>query len=428
MDRILDLLYDSTFGAIFSIKPEYEPYFKTVIFILIALLIGIAIRQILITRIGTLASRTSNIADDVILELLRRKTVLWVLLLAGIFAIPTLPWEERYREIGVQVLMAVFVLSVTLTIVRGFGRYLALYGERSGTGSAGTTLIRYVIAFVVWSLGIAIVLSLFDVSLLPALTALGVGGLAVALAFQDTLANLFAGIYITLSRQMRIGDYVEISGGPNDKGFISDIGWRTTTLRTLANNMVIIPNKKMAESTVINYSLPEEIMTFEIILSVAYDTDPDMLEAMIVDEVLKASDDIEGLIHEEPAVRFTDFAESALTVKVYPKVERLEQSFAARHLMMKRLNARLRREGVEFPFPIRTLRIENGSGLPILQPTPPPPPESSAIPSGPSTPPLSSDDTGEPSNRSMPQEDPVKMPGNPEEFERKKKGKKGKGR
>ena len=426
MDKLLDLLYDSTFGAVFSIDPDYEPYFKTVIFILIAMLIGIVIRQVVITRIGAFASRTENIADDVFLEILRRKTVLWVLLLAGIFAIPTLPWEERYHEIGVQVLMGLFVLSLTLSLVRGFGSYLARYGERSGTGSAGTTLIRYVISFLVWSLGIAVVLSLFDVSLLPALTALGVGGLAVALAFQDTLANLFAGIYITLSRQMRIGDYVEISGGPNDKGFVSDIGWRTTTLRTLANNMVIIPNKKMAESTVINYSLPESIMAFELILSVAYDTDPDMLEAIIIDEVLKAADDIEGLIREEPAVRFTDFAESALTVKVYPKVERLEQSFEARHRMMKRLNARLRREGVDFPFPIRTLRIENSEGLPFV-PIPPaarqsPTPEEHPLPeSTKSTP----DDPGVPPVDSS---HSAKMPGNPVDPERKRKGKKGKGK
>lgn len=428
MDKLLDLLYDSTFGAVFSIDPDYEPYFKTIIFVLIAMLIGIVIRQVVITRIGAFASRTENIADDVFLEILRRKTVLWVLLLAGIFAIPTLPWEERYREIGVQILMGLFVLSVTLSFVRGIGSYLARYGERSGTGSAGTTLIRYVISFLVWSLGIAIILSLFDVSLLPALTALGVGGLAVALAFQDTLANLFAGIYITLSRQMRIGDYVEISGGPNDKGFVSDIGWRTTTLRTLANNMVIIPNKKMAESTVINYSLPESIMTFEMVLSVAYDTDPDMLEAIIIDEVLQAAGDIEGLIKEEPAVRFTDFAESALTVKVYPKVERLEQSFEARHRMMKRLNARLRREGVDFPFPIRTLRIENSEGLPFT-----------TAPSGTSQSPTPQQPQGLPTEppKSTPDDSAVppvdashsaRMPGNPEDPERKRKGKKGKGK
>jgi small-conductance mechanosensitive channel len=409
LDKILDLLYDSTFGAIFEIDPGIQPYFKTVIFVLLAMMIGIVIRQVVIARIGVFTTRTVNIADDVFLEILRKKTVLWVVLLAGIFAIPTLPWESRFREIGVQVLMGLFVLSFTLSLVRGFGSYLARYGERSGTGSSGTTLIRYVISFIVWSIGIAIILSLFDVSLLPALTALGVGGLAVALAFQDTLANLFAGIHITLSGQMRIGDYVEISGDPTDRGFIGDIGWRTTTLRTLANNMVIIPNKKLAESTVINYSLPESVMAFEVVLSVAYDTDPDFLETIIIDEVLQAAGEINGLVEEAPAVRFTDFAESALTVKVYTKVERLEQSFEARHRMMKRLNARLRREGIEFPFPIRTLRFESSDRLPFV-PAPTGNPNASTL--------AEQQDTE--SGRSM--------QGNPEDLQRTRKGKKGKGK
>lgn len=423
MDRFLDLLYDSTFGQIFTdLDPGYEPYFKTLIFILLALLLGVAIRGIVLARIGTLAERTDNVADDVLLNVLRRKTVLWVLLLAGIFAIPTLPWEERYREIGVQILMAVFVFSVTLSLVRGFADYLQRYGEKTGTGAHGTTLIRYIGSFVFWALGIAVILSLFDVSLLPALTALGVGGLAVALAFQDTLANLFAGIYITLSRQMRVGDYVEISGGPTDKGFINDIGWRTTTLRTLANNLVIIPNKKMAESTVINYSLPETIMTFEMILSVAYDTDPDRLEAIIIDEVMKAAGEIEGLIDEEPAVRFTDFAESALTVKVFPKVERLEQSFAARHLMMKRMNARLRKEGIEIPYPIRTLRIENPQAMPGNPPAVPLPESSDRTASAAAA---SESPSESPSDATAEQK---KHPGNPDEVERRKKGKKEKGK
>ena len=357
MDRILEILYNATFGQVFTdLDPIYEPYFEAFLFLLLALLLGLAIRQVVVIRLGRLTERTTNVVDDVFLEMLSRKTVFWTVLLAGIFAIPTLPWDEKYREIGVQILTAFFVISVTLSIVRGFKEFLRRYGERSGTGAAGTTLIRYIGTFIFWSIGIAVVLSLFDISFLPALTALGVGGLAVALAFQDTLANLFAGIHITLSAQMRIGDYVEISGG--EKGFINDIGWRTTTLRTLANNLVIIPNKKMAESTVINYNLPEQAMAVEIMVSVAYDTDPEWLESVLVDETMKAADEIEGLMAEPPAVRFTDFGESGLTIKLFPQVERIEQTFAARHQLMKRINMRLREEGVQIPYPIRTLRIE----------------------------------------------------------------------
>ncbi len=360
MDRFLEVLYDLTFGQIFvDLDPTYKPYLEAILFLLVALLLGLTVRRVVVIRLGELTERTANVVDDVFLEVLRRKTVLWTVLLAGIFSIPTLPWDQEYRNFATQALSALFVLSITMSLVSGFKDFLTRYGEKTGTGAAGTTLIRYIGSFIFWGVGIAVILSLFDISLLPALTALGVGGLAVALAFQDTLANLFAGIHITLSRQMRIEDYVEISGG--EKGFVNDIGWRTTTLRTLANNLVIIPNKKLAESTVINYNLPEQSMAVEIILSVAYETDPEWLEGVLIDETLKAAEEIEGLMAEPPGVRFAEFGESGLTIKVFPQVQRIEQTFVARHELMKRLNVRLKKEGVKIPYPIRTLKIENGS-------------------------------------------------------------------
>lgn len=360
MDKLLDLLYSSTFGQIFpDVEPLTKAYLEALLFILVALLLGLAIRVMVVRRLGALSRSTENVVDDVLYAILKRRTVFWVLLLAGIFSIPTLPWDPEYREIGVRVLMTIFVISMTYSLVGGFKDYLSLYGQKTGTSTAGTTLIRYIGSFLFWGAGIAVILSFFDISLLPALTALGVGGLAVALAFQDTLANLFAGIHITLSQQMRLEDFVEVSGG--EKGFINDIGWRTTTLRTLQNNLVIIPNKKMAESTVINYNLPEHQVAVEIKLSVAYDTDPYWLEEVIIDEVTQSVGEIDGLVETPPSVRFSEFGDSALEIKVYPSVDRIELTFAARHELMKRLNRRLREEGVVIPYPIRTLHIEKGS-------------------------------------------------------------------
>src|SRR5271168_3645884 len=96
------------------------------------------------------------------------------------------------------------------------------------------TLVKTLTQILVAILGLLFLLNYLRVDIRPLLTALGVGGLAVALALQDTLANLFAGLYISVSSQIRVGDYVKLNTG--EEGYVSDITWRSTTLRSLSNN------------------------------------------------------------------------------------------------------------------------------------------------------------------------------------------------
>ena len=333
MNRILQAIYDVLITPIFGeVDPVAELYIRAGLMLLIALLIGLLIRQVVFVKVKKLAERTVNFYDDIILETLRRKTVLWVVLIAAIMTIPTLPWEPVYRNVAEQIAMALLIISMTMAVVGGISEAIRQYTVASGAGVGGTTLIRYVISFVFYAIGLAVVLSLFNVSLLPAITALGVGGLAVALAFQDTLANLFAGIYMTISKDLHMGDYVQLSSG--EERFVQDVSWRTTTLRTLANNLVIIPNKKLSESILTNYSLPEARLSVELSVGISYDTDPAWVEEILIDIVRKAYGEVEGVIDEDPAIRFFAFADSSLTMRVFVQVDNVEHRFTARHELM----------------------------------------------------------------------------------------------
>lgn len=358
MNELLQPLYDlyvSIFGE--RLPASVEPYFKPVVFLILAALLGLLVRRLLVSRLNTIASHTENFYDDILVDTLRRRTVLWTTLIAGILAVPLLPWKEADLKSLEQVLMAIFVLSVTVASARAFTQAVHQYSTQSGTGVGGTTLIRYIGTITLYVVGAVIILSLFDISVLPAITALGVGGLAVALAFQDTLANIFAGIHITLSQQMRVGDYVEMIGG--QQGFVEDISWRTTSLRTLANNLVVIPNKKMAESVLINYHLPQTQLGVELSVNVSYDTDPAYVEKVLIDEVLKAHGEVEGVLNEPPPVRFVEFGESSLKINIYAQIDNVEHRYSARHELMKRIYSRFREEGIRIPFPIRTLYVHN---------------------------------------------------------------------
>ncbi len=365
MNRILQAIYDVLITPIFGeVDPVAELYIRAGLMLLIALLIGLLIRQVVFVKVKKLAERTVNFYDDIILETLRRKTVLWVVLIAAIMTIPTLPWEPVYRNVAEQIAMALLIISMTMAVVGGISEAIRQYTVASGAGVGGTTLIRYVISFVFYAIGLAVVLSLFNVSLLPAITALGVGGLAVALAFQDTLANLFAGIYMTISKDLHMGDYVQLSSG--EEGFVQDVSWRTTTLRTLANNLVIIPNKKLSESILTNYSLPEARLSVELSVGISYDTDPAWVEEILIDIVRKAYGEVEGVIDEDPAIRFFAFADSSLTMRVFVQVDNVEHRFTARHELMKRVYKRFKEEGITIPFPIRTLQFSPTNGTEAL--------------------------------------------------------------
>ena len=362
MNELLQPLYELYASIFGELPPDIEPYFKPVVFVLLALLLGVLIRRLFISRLKGVAEQTQNFYDDILVDILRRKTVVWTGLIAGILAVPMLPWDSSDRMSLEQILMAVFVLSITFAAVRAFTLVVHRYSEQSGSGVGGTTLIRYIGAVTLYTAGAVVILSLFDISVLPAITALGVGGLAVALAFQDTLANIFAGIFITLSQQIRTGDYVELSHG--NQGFVEDISWRTTSLRTLANNLVIIPNKKMSESVMVNYNLPETRLSVELTVSVSYDTDPARIEEILVDEVLKAHGEVPGVVDQPPAVRFVEFGDSALKINFYVQVDDVELRYSARHELMKRVYKRLREEEIQIPFPIRTLYLHNEGDKP----------------------------------------------------------------
>jgi small-conductance mechanosensitive channel len=202
-----------------------------------------------------------------------------------------------------------------------------------------------------------IVLNTLGISVAPLLTALGVGGLAVALALQDTLANLVDGIHIILERSVRIGDFVKLESG--QEGYVEDITWRTTRVRMLANNMVIIPNSQLSKSIVTNYCLPEKRLSLLIPVSVSYASDPAMVEKMLVDEAKRSVGEIPGLLgNPEPFVRFIPgFGESSLDFTLICQVGEFVDQYLAQHELRKRIFERFRREGVEIPFPQRTVHI-----------------------------------------------------------------------
>ncbi|MBI3029665.1 MAG: mechanosensitive ion channel family protein [Candidatus Rokubacteria bacterium] len=293
---------------------------------------------------------------------LRLPSLLWcaVLGLYGGMEAATLP--PRLAGRLELLLQALLVASVTLTAANLLAALVARFGERRTLAVGVTGLAQTVVKGAVLTVGALILLGGLGVAITPLLTALGIGGLAVALALQDSLSNLFAGIHLLADKPVRVGDFIRLESGI--EGFVEDIGWRSTRIRLLPNNLVIVPNAKLAGSTITNYHLPEPGMSLLIPVGVSYDADPDRVEEVLVEEATKAAGEVPGLQADPaPFVRFIPgFGDYSLNFTLICRVASFVDQYLVQHELRKRILRRFRAEGIEIPFPIRTVELRSQNG------------------------------------------------------------------
>ena len=292
-----------------------------------------------------------------VLDVVRVPSALWCLVAGLAATIQITPLPDRFAHVLIRVLIAAVVVSVTATLANVVGVAIARAGARRALGLPVTGLAQTSARAAVLIVGVLVLLAVFGVKITPLLTALGVGGLAVALALQDTLSNLFAGMHLLADKPIRVGDYVKI--GDNVEGFVVDVGWRSTRVRLLQNNVAIVPNSNVAKSTIINYDLPESRMALLIPIRVDYATDPDQLERLLLDEVRGAVGQVPGLLGEPaPSVRLIPgFGDSSLEFTLACHVATFVDQYSVQHELRKRILRRLRAEEIGIPFPQRVVRV-----------------------------------------------------------------------
>lgn len=317
------------------------------------------IRRIFFGALHRWSARSSTRAVTVLHDALRGPTHIWNFILAIHFAIQSSSLPFRFTERSPEVLQVLFIASLTLMFMRIAGDMVRNFGDQIPGAVPVTTLSQNLAQLAVLILGILVGLRVIGIEVTPILTALGVGGLAVALALQDTLSNLFAGFYISVARQIRPGDYIKLSTG--EEGYVSDISWRATAMRNLNNNMVIVPNAKLAQSNVTNYNLPERRMGASVQVNVAYDSDIDRVERVLREIGMKAVEEVPGMA-PTPAPEVTldpGFGESALGFTLGFQISEFSKQYSVRHEIRKRIVHRFREEGIAIPFPTRSIRMDD---------------------------------------------------------------------
>jgi small-conductance mechanosensitive channel len=333
---------------------------RPTVVLLVVLAVGGFLQRLFFRYIQRWAARTSTRLDDMFVEVLNGPLMLWILILGLHLATQSSTLPKDAANFVSKALLVLWIISLTIAAAKLTGRLVRHYGSRMEGALPVTSITQSLASIVVATIGLLILLNTLGISITPILTALGVGGLAVALALQDTLSNLFAGFYMSLAGQVRTGDYIKLSSG--EEGYVTDISWRSTTLKGLPNNLIVVPNAKLAQAIVTNYHLPEKRMSLLIPVGVSYDSDPDQVERILIEETLLAAQQVRGLLTEPaPFVRFIPgFGESSLDFTLICQVSEFVDQYLAQHEIRKRILKRFRKEGIEIPFPIRTLQFPRG--------------------------------------------------------------------
>ena len=304
------------------------------------------------------SEKTGAKTGDIINVAFKAPSLYWCVAIGLYSGVATSELPARYVFYFTKIIHVIVILSITFACANLSGNVFKSYVQKSNLPIPPTGLAYGIVKGIIYTVGILIVLGALGIAIAPLITALGIGGLAVALALKDSLENLFAGIHILMERSVRIGDLIRLETG--QEGHIEDITWRTTRIRMLTNNMVIIPNSKLTQSIVTNYYLPDKTIFIGVPVSVSYESDIEKVERLITEEAGKAVGEAAGLLSEPgPSVKLTSgYKEGALEFTVGCRIREYADQDSVQDELRRRILKRLREEGIAVPLPARLVYLK----------------------------------------------------------------------
>lgn len=327
------------------------------IYVVSGFLIGLFVHKVIMPLIAKLAHKTSIKSDDLIIKTIDKWVIPWFLALGVFLGLKRLELDSSFVYWLENGLLIFYIFSATLITARVVSGMMSIKASDSDTILPSSSIVGNIVRAIIYIVGLLIILQSQGISITPMLTALGVGGLAVALALQPTLSNLFAGLQLIASGKINHGDFIKLSTG--EDGFVEDITWRSTTIKAMSDHIIIVPNSKLADMIVSNYFLPFSALSFIVEVGVSYDSDLNHVETVTKEVIIETLNDMEGGVKDfEPIIRFYGFGDSSINLKAILRVDDYAAQFAIKSEFIKRLHQRYNKEGINIPFPIRTVLMK----------------------------------------------------------------------
>ncbi len=338
------------------IEKTFSPWVYAPVFAFVCAFGFWHLKNIIIHQLKAWSSKVQSKWYEILVESVILPLNLLILASSLTVLINLLPLTDKVNYMVKIVLQASVIFSIVFFLDQLIRVSMNNYANNTVFSQVSHGVTKSLIRGFIIGVGALVFLDLIGISITPVLASLGVGSLAVALALQDTLSNFFAGLYITIDKPVKEGDFIKLETG--EEGYVLEVGWRSTRLQMPSNNVVIIPNSKLIGSVIVNYCLPEKALAVSITMGVSYESDLDQVEKITLEVARQVMKEIPGAVPNfEPSVRFQKFGESSLDFIITLKVSEFSTTALIKHEFIKRLHVRYRQEGIVIPFPVRTLDL-----------------------------------------------------------------------
>jgi len=316
----------------------------------------LVIKNRIFVIIKKLVGKTKTKLDDIFIQSVDFPATLLILASGGVLVERMMPLATNnelttYFLIGFK---AVAIIAVVLFFDKLLNGLIHFCSGRVEILKTSGGIARGIIRIVVIGLGLLILLDSFGISITPVLASLGVGSLAVALALQPTLENFFSGIQLITDKPIKIGHFIKLESG--EEGYVHKIGWRSTWVRMLPNNVVVIPNKVIVNSKVINYYYPQKELAVLVQVGVHYESDLQHVERVTIEVGKETLKEVKGGVEDfEPFIRYHTFDDFSINFSVILRAKEFVDGYMIKHEFIKRLHKRYAQEGINIPYPIRAI-------------------------------------------------------------------------
>ncbi len=313
----------------------------------VAVLIALLVPRLIVALLGRLTARSG--AGDLVARALRGPIGTLIVVQTFFLVLRRL----SYLHDGWPIVERAWLATTMVVVIYGVQRVVVpLTQWYAGNTATGRTRIHSLpplqraLRAVIWAAGALMVLTAVGIEITPLLAGLGLGGLAMALALQPLLANIFASSYLLSDQSIRIGDAVQVQGGPT--GTIEDIGWCATRIRSTDNNLVLVPNAVLAQATMTNFDATAPATDVTLTLFVSAQEDLGSVEAACVDELTRLCEEAGDLVVQGAPVsfRYVAFLDGKVEVTVRIRAASWGEVGALRHRRILRIHSRLQSEGV----------------------------------------------------------------------------------
>lgn len=304
-----------------------------------------------------LVKHTSSSLDDEILGAIRNPITVLFLAAGAYFAVKSMDnlslgligTLDRLALAMLILVSAYLVSNLIMAILRWYARDVAPH-TNSDLDDHLIPFMEKLIGVVVYLLAFLVILKSFGVEITALVASMGVAGIAVALAAQESLSNVFGAVAILLDRPYKVGDRLLIPGV--GQGDVLDIGMRSTRVLTRDRRVVVIPNRDMASSEIVNLSLPDNRLRLKLKVGVAYNADIDRASRIL--EEIAASNELVAK-EPKPASYVSSLGDFSIEIVLLVWIADYQQDFDVTDQLYRQILVRFKEEGIEISYPVMTI-------------------------------------------------------------------------